>query len=85
MFDGRPEEQAAPVGECGLDDRISLEDLHPAHHGEISGEAPIPVDRRVDFEAVFCSRRKVVGAVSGGRVNGARALFERHIFGENPD
>ena len=63
----------------GVEDALAVEELHRVE--EMSARS----HGRVDLEAVLHARGEVVAAVSRRRVNGPRALLERHILGEDAD
>ena len=77
--------QPSPRLERLDDDRIGVEHALAVEELDRVEEMSARADRRVDLEAVLHAGREVVAAVARRGMHGARALLERHVFGENAD
>ncbi len=64
---------------------IGLEDLEPGVAGHVGREPAVVVDGRVDVDAVGDAGQVVVVAVARGGVDGARAVLEGDVLGQDEE
>src|SRR4051794_9385745 len=75
--------QPAPPLEGLFDNRVGVENAHPAEQLDDVEKVSGRTDRRVDVEAVATPRVEVVRAVSGRGVHGAGSRIERDVVAEH--
>ena len=83
MREGLAMPQASALGERRFDFRVGVEDALAAEQFDGIQEVSRRTDRGVDFQSVAHAGVEVVGAVSGRRVNRARAGVQRDVGAEH--
>ena len=83
VLDLGPLPEPAALGQSRLHVRVRLEDPHSTEQLHVGREAAARPDRRVHVEAVLHPRVEVVGAVARGGVDGAGALVEGDVVGQD--
>ena len=76
-------EKVSRVVEMLDDDRVCLEDMHPADDRYLGVDDPAGVDRSIGLEPVFQAGQIVVGTVSRSRVDAAGTCISCDVIGVN--